>query len=371
MIGPNNTNRVAVLLAVLAIALATGSTANAQTSTQKYDLGIRGKFTTDGMLIGAVADGSPSDAAGLKRGDVILKLDGQLITNQDDYNSVINTCGGSLVMIVRKAGTNRVVRVNLTLEGKRGGLLAPYLLGVLGKFTPDGMLIRIVAKGTPAAKIGLQPNDLILKINDLAVCNQADFFKVLDLSGGTVTLVVKKASNGRTVRLEADLTTYNLGVLGEYSRDGMTITVVAPGTPAAAIGLQRGNLIERIDNMPVRSQDEFRSAIKNSGGSVVLQVRAGPQGQRVRVAVDLMNNPLGAWCEPAKDGMRITAVAPGLSAQAAGLERGDVILKVDDEKVKTRKALLKALRDAAAAPTLVVRKGSTGKLVTLDLDLTR
>jgi S1-C subfamily serine protease len=362
---------IAVVLAVATLTLAACAPVSAQTLTQKYNLGIRGKFTRDGMLIGVVDEGSPSDTAGLKRGDIILKMDGQLITNQDDYNSVLNSCGGSLVLIVYKAATKRVVRVNMTLEGKGNGLLAPYLLGVMGKFTENGMLIRIVAKGTPAAKIGLQPNDLILRINNQAVCNQADFFKVLDLSGGSVILVVKKASNGRTVRLETDLTTYTLGAIGEFTREGMVITVVAPGTPAAAIGLQRGNVIERIDNQLIRSEDDFNKAIKNSGGSVVLVVRAGQLGQRVRLSVDLMNNPLGAWCEPAKDGMRVTSVAPGLSAEAIGLERGDVILKIDDQKVRTRKALLKALRDSAGAPTLVVRKGSTGKVEKLDLDLTR
>ena len=367
----SNNKPLAIVLATVALCLIACAPASAQTETQKYNMGIVGKFTTQGMLIGAVENGSPSDTVGLKRGDLILKMDGQLILNQDDFNTVLNSSGGSLVLIVRKAATGRIVRVNMSLDGKASGLVAPYMLGVLGKFTADGLLIKIVAKDTPAAKIKLQENDLILRINNQLIRTQDDSFKVLDASGGKATLVVKKASTGRTVRLEADLATWNLGVLGEFTRAGMVISVVAPGTPAAALGLQRGNVIERIDNQPIRSQDDLNTAIKNSGGSVVLQVRAGQLGQRTLLRVDLMNNPLGAWCEPAKGGMRVTAVAPGLAAQAIGLERGDVILKIDDKKVTTRKTFLKALRDSDGAPTLLARKGSTGKLVKVDLDLTR
>src|ERR1700730_10044999 len=40
-----------------------------------------------------------------------------------------------------------------------------YPVGMLGKYTPDGMLIQKVISGTPADKGGLQSGDLVLKVD--------------------------------------------------------------------------------------------------------------------------------------------------------------------------------------------------------------
>ena len=63
-------------------------------------------------------------------------------------------------------------------------------------------------------------------------------------------------------------------------------------------------------------------------------------------------------------------IGVGLGFSAAEEVKGK-INKIDDKKVTTRKTFLKALRDSDGAPTLLARKGSTGKLVKVDLDLTR
>lgn len=359
--------RTAVALLVLALGLVAGDPAHAQ--TPKYSLGILGKYTADGMLIQTVTPGSPSDRIGLQPGDVILKMDGQLIQNQDDLLTVLNSSGGTVLLIVRKTATNRIVRLSLDLGGK--GIQAPYLLGVIGTYTPDGMRIAIVVPGTAAARIGLQPGDVIGRINNQVVRSQNDLYAVLNTSGGSASLLVRKGANGRVVRLDADLATYQLGALGTFTRDGMLIATVAPGTPAERAGLQPGDVIGRIDNQVIRNQKDYSDAINNSGGSVTLLVRKGGTGAVGRLFVDLMNNPLGAWCEPGADGMRITAVAAGTPAERLGLQRGDVILRIDDERVRSQNDLLQALSRSGGLVSLVVRKGQSGRLVRLDADLTR
>src|SRR5689334_7921587 len=82
--------------AAVALVLAAGSRAGAQ--TPRYSLGILGKYTPDGMLVQSVTPGSPMDRAGVQRGDLILKIDGQLIQNQDDLVAVINSSGGSVLL---------------------------------------------------------------------------------------------------------------------------------------------------------------------------------------------------------------------------------------------------------------------------------
>ena len=95
-------------------------------------------------------------------------------------------------------------------------------------------------------------------------------------------------------------------------------------------------------------------------------------GQRATtVQVDLANNPLGAWCEPSKEGMRITSTVPNGPADAIGLRRGDTIVKIDDEKVRSNAELVNALRNARGLVTMVVRDGRTDRLVKVDVDLAR
>jgi S1-C subfamily serine protease len=64
-------------------------------------------------------------------------------------------------------------------------------------------------------------------------------------------------------------------------------------------------------------------------------------------------------------------VAADTPAGQAGLERGDVILKVDDRRVRSRADLAAALRNSGGFVTLTVRKGQTGQVVKLDTDLAR
>jgi regulator of sigma E protease len=364
----NSATSAAVGLAALALLPCLAAPARAQA---KYPLGILGKYTSTGMLVQSVTPGSPMDKAGVQPGDVIAKIDGQFIANQDDLLTILNSSGGSVVLMVRRGGQGAPMRVSVDLAGKGTGSRGAYLLGVIGKFTNDGMLLAGILPGTPAAGAGLQKGDLLVRINNLPVRSQQELFAALDNSGGSATLVVRSGQTGRAGTLTVDLQTYQFGALGQYTRDGMLLQTVAPGTGAERAGLQPGDLIVRVDNQVVRDQKEFEKVVKNSGGSLQLLVRRGGTGPAVRVPLDLTNSPLGAWCEPVAEGMRVTSVAPDSPASAAGLERGDVILKVDDQRVRSASDLLAALRSSAGFATLTLRKGESGRVARMDVDLAR
>jgi S1-C subfamily serine protease len=358
--------RIAIVILILGLS----STTPALAQTLKYPVGMFGKFTNDGYVIQKIVPDSPAECAGLQVGDLIAKVDGQIVTSTDDFVSLLNSSGGSVVLIVRKGNNNRICRVGLDMTGKdKNGPPAPYFLGVIGSFTPDGMRVTTVIPCTPAAAAGVEKGDFIARVNKTVITNQDDFYKVLYDSGGSATLTIVKA-NGRTVRKEIDLTTYELGVLADFTKTGAVITQVAPLTPAAWVGLQKGDTIVSIDNVTPRSQKEFKSLLDNSGGMVSLVVQR-PGGRPGRIFVELINNALSAWCEPDKEGMRIVAVIPGGPAEAIGLSRGDTILKIDDRKVRSQDELARALRSARGSATLTVRSGQTGRVVTVDTDLGR
>jgi S1-C subfamily serine protease len=354
---------------LLALMLLPGLPGPAHAQAPKYPLGILGKYTPAGMLVQSVTAGSPMDRAGVQSGDVIVKIDGQFIANQDDLLTVINSSGGSVVLLVRR-GRGEPTRVPVDLAGRGTGTRGAYLLGVIGKFTNDGMLLAGTLPGTPAAGAGLQKGDLLVRINDQPVRSQQELFAALDKANGPATLVVRSGRTGRVGTLNVDLQAYQFGALGQYTRDGMLVQTVAPGTGAERAGLQPGDLIVRVDGQGARDQKEFDQIVRNSGGVLQLLVRRGG-GAAVRVPVDLTNNPLGAWCEPAAEGMRVTSLAADTPAALAGLERGDIILKVDDQRVRSAADLLAALRGSGGFATLTLRKGQGGPLGKIEVDLAR
>jgi S1-C subfamily serine protease len=337
----------------------------------RYPVSIRGQFTTAGMLVQVVVPGSPEAVAGLQRGDLIMKVDGQPITSQADLVSIINSSGGTVTLSVRRA-TGQMGRIKVDLTGgirKGAGPAAPYMLGVTGLFRPLGMLIQRVIPHTPAARIGLQPGDLIVRLNGQVVRTQRDLFTLLNSSGGKVVLDVVKGTTKTAVRLKADLKVHELGVLGDFLQVGFRVRVVAPGTAADRIGLGIGDIITRIDNRVIRTQEDMDRALRVSEGSVRLVVKKA-LGPVVILQADLVNNPLGAWSDKVNDGLRIVSVTPGSPAAALGLERGDILIKVDNTRVRTNKQLTEALQNSGGAATLLVRKGGQlGQLTKLEVVL--
>jgi S1-C subfamily serine protease len=66
------------------------------------------------------------------------------------------------------------------------------------------------------------------------------------------------------------------------------IISVTPGTPAASLGLERGDIIVKVDNTRVRTNRQLNEALKNSGGAATLLVRKGGQlGQLTKLEVVL------------------------------------------------------------------------------------
>jgi len=73
------------------------------------------------------------------------------------------------------------------------------------------------------------------------------------------------------------------GKIGLSKPQGVIITDIAPGSPAEKVGLDRGDVIFRVNNTPVNDPKTFQSAISQAakeGGAVLLvrDVRSGRIG---------------------------------------------------------------------------------------------
>jgi serine protease Do len=143
----------------------------------------------EGVIINSIFEGDPADMAGLKVGDIILKIGGSEITSPNSMIRVIGamTPGQTINLDILRKGKHSVVPVKLESRKRRTTQLAtlpPMHSSGLG-FTvansekgsklPRGALVSQVSPQSPAALMGLRSGDLIVAVNGENVENQHEF----------------------------------------------------------------------------------------------------------------------------------------------------------------------------------------------------
>lgn len=85
------------------------------TSASGLIIGIRGSDTTHGVQVESVAEDSPASSGGIKKGDLILKADGQAIASVADLNKIRDTHqkGDTMVLTVYRDG--EMIDLEITL----------------------------------------------------------------------------------------------------------------------------------------------------------------------------------------------------------------------------------------------------------------
>ncbi len=144
-----------------------------------------------GVIINSVFEGDPADLAGLKIGDIILKIGGAEIDSPNSMIRVIGaiTPGQTINLDILRAGKHEVVPIKLESRKKRTAQLTqtptPSSIG-LGfsvidsekEESPGAQVAKINPK-SPATLKGLQLGDLIVAVNGEVVANQLEFDKLL------------------------------------------------------------------------------------------------------------------------------------------------------------------------------------------------
>jgi Do/DeqQ family serine protease len=181
-----------------------GVTVQNMTSDIARSLGLE---KVAGGLITSVSPDGPAARAGVKRGDVVVELDGVAVTDSNSLrNHVARTAPGS------------TVRVKVLRDGQTHDLTVK-----LAELTP-----------APGSDEGPAPGN--------------------GAQGGAYGLSVQPLTPELAERL---------GV-GAETR-GVAVNAVDPSGPAASAGIRQGDVIEEVNRKPVRSAEELRAALKASG----------------------------------------------------------------------------------------------------------
>jgi serine protease Do len=193
-------------------------------------------------------------------------------------------------------------RIGVTIQSLNQSLAESF-----GLSKPSGALVSSVEKGGPADKAGLQPGDVIVKVDGKEVGDSSDLPGLIgDLEPGT-TARLEIVRGGKTRELgltiaSAKETTVASASSPQQGRLGLAVRPLEPDEreqagvsgglvveeangPAARAGIQPGDVILQVNGTPVKSVEQLRELIaKSSKHAAILLQR---DDARIFVPVDL------------------------------------------------------------------------------------
>ena len=169
-----------------------------------------------GALITAIAPGSSAERAGFKPGDVILATDGFVVDQPSafDFRLATKSIGSSSEIAFFRTGAEATVArvphapphphpprldgnprcAGTTVETVTAAVAQELGLG----FNSRGVVVRDVERGSPADRMGLRADDIILNLNGRDVVTAADFRSIADARPESWQIVLQRG--GRVFR---------------------------------------------------------------------------------------------------------------------------------------------------------------------------
>jgi S1-C subfamily serine protease len=238
-------------------------------------------------------------------GGPLLNLNGELI----GINSAIYQKAQGIGFAIPVNKARRIVRELL----RAGEVRLPWIGLEIQELTlelkttfglPDqirGVLVSDVTQVSPAARAGLKRGDVLSHLENISISSPAEYREALAEFTPSDPMQISFVQKGKKRSVSVQPTTFPLDIALDlvYRRLGMTIAEldnatkkryglesgllirdVRKGSEAGRIGLECGDLILKVNDIPVRSLDEFKKAIGRYHHlpSLTLLVRRGQYG---------------------------------------------------------------------------------------------
>jgi serine protease Do len=292
--------------------------------------------TSDDLMIGetVIAIGNPFGLSHTVTTGVVSALNRSLNTDGRTYYDFIQTdasinpgnSGGPLLNI-----KGELIGINTAIYGKaqgigfaipisrakrivqklisHGAVEAPWVGVVVQTLTPElarhfslkekqGVLVRDVEPESPAAKAGLQRGDILLGLDGRPLRSAEEYLQRERESshGATLRLRVLRDREEKEIAVKAmrfpqekadDLAWQLLGISVSEGEGGLAVKKVRPGSPAAQIGIERGDVILELSGAQTRTLVEFRRGMIDARHSQSLLVSIGRGRQLYNVSIPL------------------------------------------------------------------------------------
>jgi S1-C subfamily serine protease len=288
-----------------------------------------------GILVAGVLTDSPADKAGIKRGDILLKVGGSETNDVRVLHETLgnHTAGDQIEVVVRHGDDERTLTV--TLDENKGnafmGIIPcdDHAKMVVAHFAAPSAMIREVADNSPASQAGLTRGDAIVAVDGQKLDEAHTLADVMAVHkpGDTITLEVHRpGEKSREVQVTLGehpetagkaylgisylsapafgmraerakdflMTTPDLEALGaDIVERGASVQQVKNDSPAASAGLQSGDLITAIDGIAVETPLSLSAAVgaHKPGDTLTLTVQRKGEEQPREMTVTLGENP--------------------------------------------------------------------------------
>jgi serine protease Do len=231
------------------------------------------------------------------RGEVV-GINSQIYSRSGGYMGV----SFSIPIDVAMQVSDQLQATGHVTRGKLGVVIQNVTQGLADSFglpQPEGALVSSVEKGGPAESAGVEPGDVILKLNGqpLQTSNELPVQIASLAPGTTVNLEIwhNHATRQLSVKLgtlEDKHTAANVNPQGQGGKLGLAVRPLNPDEqreanmkggvvverssgPAAEAGIQPGDVVIAANGAPVASAEELRGAVEKSKGHVALLIQRG------------------------------------------------------------------------------------------------
>jgi Do/DeqQ family serine protease len=238
-------------------------------------------------------------------GGALVNLRGELVGIN---SAIISRTGGNVGIgfAVPTEIASSIMRQILDFGEVRRGLLGVSIADVnaevaeaLSSSVTSGALITRVEPGSAAEDAGLEVDDIIVGVNEKKIAGAAELRNTIGLmrSGDEVEIEYYRDNDKRSTstalgqqRAMASVgAEIHPGLVGaQFAEasvardDGVEVTAVEPGSPAAQRGLRAGDIITAINRRPVRSLAELNE-IASSSRILFLLVQRGDRALMLQI----------------------------------------------------------------------------------------
>jgi serine protease Do len=171
------------------------------------------KLPGEGALVSSVVPGAPAAAAGIRPGDVIVKVDNTAVKTAADVIAAVSRhqIGDKAEVEIWREGQRRTQTVQVgaldpapkTEDQGRLGVGVQSLNESVSRqlgLPPSlrGVVITDVLPGSPAAEAGLTPGDVVLDVNGKQVRTAEEFVEIVKGAAGRKELLLRVRNAGGT-----------------------------------------------------------------------------------------------------------------------------------------------------------------------------
>ncbi|MCJ7772744.1 MAG: PDZ domain-containing protein, partial [Desulfobacterales bacterium] len=144
----------------------------------------------------------------------------------------------------------------------------------LGIKEQSGVLVKVVEKESPSKKAGIQEGDIILSVGKRRVHSSGEFRSAMRgfSAGDMITLHLLRNKKQETLSVKASIFPDNRAMNLAYqllgtkvdnftNKKGVVITEINRRSYLAGIGAVKGDIILRINEIPINNKNDFKKAI--------------------------------------------------------------------------------------------------------------